>query len=142
EGKIVQEAGPMPPPPPTRNRPPVVDENLMDHGKANTGPFASRFGREERVVDVLHDVGRHALTRIPHGQLDMWTEVEGGMLHGQRGIDLNRLQAYLEEPSGLAHSVLGIRTQVNDDLVELGGISKHSPYLGINMLANLNTGGE
>jgi hypothetical protein len=72
----------------------------------------------------------------------MWTEVEGRILHGQRSIDLDCLKADREDPSGLAHSVLSIRTQVDDDLVQLGWIGKHSAYLGINVLANLNSGGE
>src|SRR4029453_1303629 len=72
----------------------------------------------------------------------MWAEMEGRILHGQRRIDLHRLKADLENPSGLAHSVLSIRTQVDDDLVQLGWIGNHSPYLGINRLANLNSGGE
>jgi hypothetical protein len=38
--------------------------------------------------------------------------------------------------------VLSIRTQVDNDLVKLGWIGQHSADLGINVLANLNTGGE
>ena len=72
----------------------------------------------------------------------MWAEMEGRILHGQRSIDLDCLKADREDPSGLAHSVLSIRTQVDDDLVQLGWIGKNSAYLGINVLANLNSGGE
>src|SRR5512132_4227069 len=72
----------------------------------------------------------------------MWAEVEGRILHGQCRIDLHPLKADIENPSGLAHSVLSIRTQVDDDLMQLGWIGKNSPYLGINRLANLNRGGE
>src|SRR5438093_9413604 len=106
----------------------MVDHNAMDNGQPNAGAFADRFGREERVVDAFHDVGRHALTRIPYGQPDIWAEVEGWMLRGQGGIDLDRLQAYLEDPSSLVHGILSIRTQVDDDLVQLGWIGKHSAY--------------
>src|SRR6266851_1399537 len=84
----------------------------------------------------------HTLARIPHGPPVMRAGGEGWMLRGQRGIDLDRLQAYLEDPAGLAHSVLSIRTQVDDDLVELAWIGKHSAYLGINVLANVNRRGE
>ena len=68
--------------------------------------------------------------------------MEGWILYGQRRIDLDRLKADIEDAAGLAHSVLSIRTQVDNDLVQLGWIGKHSVYLGINVLANLNGGGE
>jgi hypothetical protein len=89
----------------------------MHHGQPNAGAFAGGFGREEGVVDALHNLRRHAMPRIPHGQPDVRAEAQGWMLCGQHGIDLDCLQAYLEDSAGLAHSVLSIRTQVHDDLV-------------------------
>src|SRR5215475_695466 len=141
-GQIDHEGGPIAYPTLYCDRSPVLGHNPMDHGQPDAGAFAGRFGRKKRVVDALHDVGGHALPRVPHGQPDMWAEMEGRILHGQRRINLHRLKADIENPSGLAHSVLSIRTQVNDDLVQLGWIGKHSAYLGINGLANLNSGGE
>jgi hypothetical protein len=38
--------------------------------------------------------------------------------------------------------VLSIRTQVDEDLVELGGIGQHSADRGIKVLANLQRGGQ
>lgn len=88
----------------------VMRNDAMDNGKAHAGALTDRFGGKEGVKNSRLHIGRDALTGIAHGETDVRTGAQGGMVRGQNGIDLNCFQTDLQPTAVLAHGMLGIGT--------------------------------
>ncbi len=91
-------------------------------GQAQPGTFADVFSREERVEDPVDDFMRDAGARV----LDFDHHIGAGpsvdVHRGEGLIDDDVLRRDCDSPPG-RHRVAGVHAQIEQHLVELGGVS-------------------
>jgi PIN domain len=91
----------------------MVFHNPMDDRQPQARALPHHFRGEKRFEYPLEHVGRDASPAIAHGQPDIRPNAEGGMGRLQRGVHLDGLQADPEEPTHVAHGILGVRAEVH-----------------------------
>src|SRR5208282_2171559 len=96
-------------------------DDAVDGGEAKTGAFAQLFGGEEGLKDAGDGGFIHAATGVADGEENVFSGRHALMLIGESGVEF--LGASLENKlAAPGHSVARVDRQVDDDLVELGGI--------------------
>lgn len=110
-----------------------------NRGKSQTGPFADRFRREERIEDFFQDFRRNSDPRVADGNEKIRPWLSSGMQAGQVLVNLSILGPNAES-STIRHRVARVETEVEEELLDLCGIRLDRPqWIGAKR-ANLYTG--
>jgi hypothetical protein len=81
-----------------RNGTPMVGDDAMDDGNAQTRAFTDRFRGEEGLKNVLQRLARHPMAGVLDGQAGVGTRRQWGMRGGPSRRDLHPLEACLQHP--------------------------------------------
>jgi len=104
-------------------------DDAADGGEAEAGAFAGVLGGEERFPDPGKDVGRNAGA----GVFDLKEEEVAGATTGNFVCGFGRedgVFAAQRESAAVGHGVAGVDGEVEEDLVDLGGVGLDGPEVG------------
>jgi hypothetical protein len=100
----------------------------VDNGQAETAALGGRFGREERLEGALDDPRFHSGATVARGQAHVGPRRQAQVRRltgsGRHVLGLNR------EAAARGHGVPGVRREVQEDLLDLGGVDGDRPEPG------------
>ncbi len=108
----------------------------MNHGQPQSGPLPLLLRGEERIEYLGDRFFTHAGTAVGHLQARIRSNRQIVLLHARQNP--LRLQGNTQDPAFPPHGLLGVRTQVQDDLVDPGRIREDGPRHGIELLTDFN----
>jgi hypothetical protein len=102
---------------------PGLGHDSVDGRQAQTGPLPFGLGREERLERPVQDLGRHPGAVVADLERDVppGGQVGVGGRVGVIDIHVGRLDRQL---AATGHRVAGVDRQVDQDLVDVAGVSK------------------
>src|SRR5262245_6238303 len=107
----------------------VLLDDAEDHRQSQAGPFAGPFGGEEWLEDSGANLFGDALARVADGQADEISRPGFDVLASAFGIDDN-VSCLQEKPATGGHGIAGVQTEIEEHLVDLGGIRLDEPEIG------------
>ena len=113
--------------------------HAVDLRKPEATALADRLGGEERLERVLHDIAGHADTGIDHRDPHVVARIECVQPSGFVSIHISRCDAQL---TAIGHRVSGVDGEVENDKLELRGITRRRPEVGRQIGLDLHESAE
>ena len=112
----------------------------MHDGEAQAGAFARLLRGEERIEDALDGRGVHALPIVADGKAG-----EAPRTHAREpacggGIQRDGPEPHLDAPGLISQSVPGVGAEIDENLVDLGGVSEHRRDIRLHRRDDLDGG--
>ena len=119
----------------------IFTDDAMDHRKSETGPLSLTLGRKIGVEDIRHILRVNSTSRIAYLEHNIVSR--GNRQTGNLGVVflyLPWVQRHGQHPASFPHGMIGVSTEVHDNLMELSSISQHHAAVGIDILTKLYGG--
>src|SRR5208337_865224 len=117
-------------------------DNAVDCGQAQTGALTHRLGGEKGIENALQDRLIHTAAVVLHGEPKVRSGFQLNPGFGRTALQAQRLQADLQNPAGVPHGFKGVAAEIHQDLADLYRIGQHQAAPRVQVLANLNSGGQ